>query len=134
MKENTSDPTYKGTRRLVDIKKWWLENKADIMAEIYWYKGQVPPQDPKDREEAWQTILAWLKNKFPPTDEEYQQFLSKNENKKLDKFRKLVREMILSELGPNDPIAMKVRAATHKTRVDKANHQQSLKNDRKARS
>lgn len=54
-----------------DVQQWYKEDPKKIMSKVYWYKGQLPPSDPKQYEEAWQNIKKQLQAKYPePLKEE----------------------------------------------------------------
>jgi len=49
---------------MIDLSKWWKEDKKDIMSYVYWMQGHLPPSDPKKYEENWQNVKLQLTKKY----------------------------------------------------------------------
>ena len=58
MKKNT-------TEFMEVLTKWWLGEPAKIMSLIYWFQGQIPPTDPKIKQQEWDKIVKQLNKKNP---------------------------------------------------------------------
>ena len=48
--------------------RWWEYDPDEVMADIYWQRRQIPPTDPKEKEEQWQSIKAQLEKRYPVTE------------------------------------------------------------------
>ena len=49
---------------LTDPKTWWLFKKEDIMQDVYWQQGKIPPQDKEVYEQEWKKIKKQLGEKY----------------------------------------------------------------------
>ena len=45
---------------MIDLSEWWKHDFKDVMAQIYWFRDQIPPKDP----EAWETVREALTEKY----------------------------------------------------------------------
>ena len=49
---------------LTDPKTWWMFKKEDIMRDVYWQSGKIPPTDKLEYEQEWQIIKKQLGDKY----------------------------------------------------------------------
>lgn len=51
--------------KLPDLSKWWEYSREELLGVAYWLSGQLPPNDPKTRQEAWEKLKEKLNKRHP---------------------------------------------------------------------
>ena len=47
------------------MERWRDLDPEDIMCEVFWLRGQIPPTHPEKRKKAWEEIKEQLERMFP---------------------------------------------------------------------
>lgn len=67
------------TESFPDMKKWWKEDKDEVLGFVYWLQGKLPPSGDK-KEKAWKDLLPQLQKKTPAPKREYEKLLGESIN------------------------------------------------------
>ena len=50
---------------MVNFTKWWNHSQEEIMSQVYWLRGQLPPSEKNDYDESWNIVKEGLEKKYP---------------------------------------------------------------------
>jgi|LWDU01.1.fsa_nt_gi hypothetical protein len=45
--------------------RWWEYDPRDVMRDVYWQRGEIPPTDPEAWERQWKHIKRQLEDRYP---------------------------------------------------------------------
>ena len=51
---------------MVDFSKWWEYDPKEIISQVYWLRGQLPPAGSVEYHDSMTAIIAGLTEKYPP--------------------------------------------------------------------
>ena len=63
-----------------NMKKWWKEDKKDVMSFIYYLQRQLPPNNKDKYEKAWVSIAKQLQKKTPAPNNIYKKIVGESVN------------------------------------------------------
>ena len=50
---------------MVDFSKWWEYDPKELVSQVYWLRGQLPPSDKEKYQKSLDIILDDLAKKYP---------------------------------------------------------------------
>jgi len=63
-----------------NMKKWWKEDKKEVMSFIYYLQGQLPPNNKDKYKKAWVSIAKQLQKKTPAPNNIYKKIVGESVN------------------------------------------------------
>ena len=50
---------------MVNFKEWWKYDHKEIISQVYWLRGQLPPSDKAEYDKSLNIILDELAKRYP---------------------------------------------------------------------